>query len=170
MNILQIGTCDGGDHVFDFCQENKELLDIPHCEFIEKAVVVDDVEEIEIFIPTEQTDDISQHASTRKEHVLALEHDEARSVNVAATRINKLLELFSDGVDRLYIDTEGLDADIIMDIDFTKFSIPYIQFEYVHNDGTYIVGPKLSKVTEMLLSFGYDVKESGYDFICTFRK
>ena len=41
-------------------------------------------------------------------------------------------EITTDEIELLSLDIEGLDAEVILDIDFTKIKIKHLSFEYVH--------------------------------------
>ena len=67
-------------------------------------------------------------------------------------------------IDWLLIDLEGLETDIIMNLDFNKYYIKVIQFEYVH------LGDNLCSVVERLASFGYNQVVSTDEKDMTFER
>jgi hypothetical protein len=58
---------------------------------------------------------------------------------VGAIRINQLLEKYKlNMLDILYIDAEGMDDDIIKDLDFSKYLVRKIYFENLHLENNLI--------------------------------
>lgn len=186
MNILQIGVCDGVDHVFSFCEENQHSLkkvilvepvpaamikvreqykDIPNCRFVEAAAVyLEDSNAVDIYVPTNE--EVSGHSSLIKGHVFRHLHPEIKAITVNALHVNSILEKFNEEViDRVYIDVEGLDVELISVIDFNRFKIPFLQFEAAHSDGTHKRGPKLRELLSYLEGLGYCCSPEGeYDY------
>lgn len=74
-------------------------------------------------------------AGTSKEHIIkhGLDPDRIVQSNVESIRINQLLEKYSlNLLDILYIDAEGMDDDIIKDLDLGKYFVKKIYFENLH--------------------------------------
>lgn len=174
MNILQIGCNDGNDHVLQYAKAqadiNKIILidasfealekckktyrNIPNCQFLHSAVVTDDSEFVNFFVPTKASD--SQHCSLNFDHLLKHHHKDVSTIKVPAININALLETYKP-IDRLYIDTEGLDCQLVSSIDFSKHKIPYIFFEFIHSDGAFNVGANFERVRNMLVNNKYNL-------------
>ena len=174
MNILQIGCNHGQDHVLEYIQSQTDinqiiLIDaslaslercketyqnIPNCKFLHNAVVTDDSQFVNLFVPT--NDHTSGHSSLSFDHVLKHNHENISAIKVPAININVLLEIYKP-VDRLYIDTEGLDAQLVSAINFSKYKIPYIFFEFVHSDGAFSVGQNFERAKNLLLNNGYQL-------------
>lgn len=74
---------------------------------------------------------------------------------------NQLFEKYSlSSIDLLQIDIEGLDENVILSIDFNKYSIKKLVYEYLHIDN--------QKVQDFLRSAGYSTfTKDGYNFKCT---
>jgi len=138
-------------------------------EFRNVAVIDSNETEIDLFYPVDNANVsysylsvLESHVKTHKKFEDDIDNSDPKEINtqkVVATRINNLLEHF-DGeyIDRLYIDVEGLDCQIINDIDLDKYDIGYIRFEYIHSEGTFKTnGPILEKTTKRLASFGYSI-------------
>lgn len=170
-NIIQIGCNTGDDHVFNFVKTNTEhiseiiLIDANNnCyekikelysnisvkyEFLNFAIVVEDnLNEINLYKGAYEW---CAHASLKKQHLIEHKHplDKIFELKVPAKNINSFFEErgFST-VDYLFIDVEGMDLDIVNSIDFNKFKINYLQFEYSHSDGTHSNGGE--KLTNFL--------------------
>ena len=60
-------------------------------------------------------------------------------------------------IDKLQIDVEGAEFDILNSIDLKKIDIKNIQFESKHFDGTFTEGPKLKKIKDKLKISGYSL-------------
>jgi FkbM family methyltransferase len=189
MIIVQIGTNDGNDHVFDFvknvdcyriilidanprCTEkvSDRYVGIPNVEFYNMAIVpyvVTEPTTVKLLVPT--ADETSAHASLQEEHMSKHGHTSLDSIEVNALDFHGMLgTLKIDKIDRLYIDVEGLDIDIINSIDFKNICIPYVMFEYIHSDGTLSWGGvKLDDCLRRLASFGYDIEKVAYNIIAT---
>lgn len=176
MNIIQIGCHDGNDHVFQFVSENYETIDrlilveplkeklkeakikyqnFKFVEFFELAIVdSEDQDEISFFFPEDLIH--SQISSIDINHVLRHRQD-VKEVKVKCLNIKKFLDSLNlSKIDKFYIDTEGLDCKLIKQIDFNKYSIDYIEYEYIHSDGSYTFGQNGSEVQNMLLNLGYN--------------
>lgn len=176
MNIIQIGCHDGNDHVFQFVSENSHAIDrlilveplsekikeakikyqdFQFVEFFELAIVdFEDKDEISFFFPEDLIH--SQISSIDINHVLRHRLD-VKEIKVKCLNIKKFLDSLNlSKIDKFYIDTEGLDCKIIKQIDFQKYSIDYIEYEYIHSDGSYTFGQNGSDVQNMLLNLGYN--------------
>ena len=62
-------------------------------------------------------------------------------------------------IDRLQIDVEGAEFDILNSIDFDRINIKSILFESKHFDGTFKEGPKLDFIKKKLLSNGFNLSK-----------
>jgi FkbM family methyltransferase len=167
MNILQLGCNQGDDKLSEFLRFNKRYLSkvllvdasasalqkakhfyrhFDCIEFNNVAVIDTDEDEIDLFYPENTPDNV--HCSVLESHVkkhkqiegniYKKDPEKVKKQKVAATRISKLLDYFQgEYIDRLYVDIEGLDCKIINDIDFEKYNIGYIRFEWTHSDGAF---------------------------------
>jgi hypothetical protein len=191
MNIIQIGCNDGKDHVFDFVKEktkdiNKLILidankncvdfcknvqykDFKNVEFLFCAITNNNYDHVILYMDDKSTDGKCPHSSLLKRHVIEHLHDNISQYKVPAKNINKLLEdLNFEIIDRLYIDVEGLDIDLVNEIDFNRFNIKFLLFESQHSDGVHSVGgPKLNSCIDRLKSFNYNVIFNGMNTTAT---
>lgn len=193
MNIIQIGCNDGKDHVFDFVSSHVDdiqsiiLIDanikalhkcretyagnIMHkCMFMHAAVITDEtIKEIEIWSPADE--EVSQHTSILQTHLSDHKHINIVSNKVPAVTLNKLLSNYHYNdviIDRLYIDVEGIDADIVRSIDFNAFKIKYIFFEHAHTDGAFSWGgPKYDDCKKYLEENGFKIHQDGPNTIAS---
>ena len=56
-------------------------------------------------------------------------------------------------IEKLQIDVEGAEFEILNSIDFTKIEINSILFESKHFDGTFTEGPKLELIKKKLVNY-----------------
>ena len=62
-------------------------------------------------------------------------------------------------IDKLQIDVEGAEFNILNSIDYKKENINKILFESKHFDGTFTEGEKLKKIKEKLVLNGYKLSQ-----------
>jgi len=175
MTIVQIGCNDGKDHVLDFCLKNRERIekihliepnpealedckktysDFKQAKFHNLAIVTNNLESISLYVP--QVKSCNGHASTFANHLTAHGHQDFRTINVSATSLAKFFD--SNKItkcDRLYIDAEGLDCDILLGLDVQKYKIARIEFEVLHADGVNTKAEKYASCIEKLATLGY---------------
>lgn len=100
-----------------------------------------------------------QTFSMNKHHVL--KHYPKGTIETAKIRtvtINEFLAVCCPGpIEMLALDVEGIDAEILLDIDWGKFDIRNVSFEHIHLDN------KAQSVYNMLEGFGYVHKGRGLD-------
>lgn len=181
MNIVQIGCHTGEDHVYDFISKNScdkailidanpYVLDI--CElkykninnvtFLNYAIVPEysnNSKFIKFYIP--QKDKISAHCSLSLDFIKKHNHEQWIEEEIPCMTLNELFletNLVGKRIDRLYIDAEGLDSQIILSLDLSKTNIEYIYFEHMHSDGAFSHGPNLKKVIDKLQQNNYTLK------------
>ena len=182
MTIVQVGTNNAVDPCSEYVLRNKELVTslhlieplsacnthinrvysaVPNYKIYNIGITDNPADkEITIYYPTSNS--ISGHSSSSKQHLRLHHHNDLSSVTVPAYTLEKFFELNSIKVcDRLYIDTEGLDCKILLDFDFTKYSINYIEFEIIHADGTFNKGENYNKCIQKFNSLGYRIEEAG---------
>jgi len=188
MKILQIGCHTGNDHVYHFITENSNnieklyLIDaniyslnecknnyanVDNVNFLNYAITPTDVEYIDIVLPANEL--TSSHVSVFESHLHQHNHNNLIKQKVKAVNINKLFEeLNLSVIDRFYIDTEGLDVQIINSIDFSKIDIKILMFEFIHSDGTLSWGGiNLHNCLMKLLNLGYSIIKEEYNIIAT---
>jgi FkbM family methyltransferase len=183
MKIIQIGCNNGRDHVLDFFNKNKPqieklvLIDASLdaikecqktynnnsvCEFLNLAIVNNYENYVPLYQP--ETDSMSEHISLNAEHLTKHQHSNVIKIDVPALNINTLIEKYNP-IDRLYIDVEGHDIELINAIDYDKYKIPYICFEHLHTDGTFQTGEKYYQYCEKLKNYGYTITTENYNTI-----
>jgi FkbM family methyltransferase len=181
MTIVQIGCNDGKDHVLDFCLKNRDSIeeihliepnpeaiedckqtysDFKQAKFHNLAIVTNNLDSISLYVP--QGKSWNGHASTFANHLTAHGHADFKTINVLAT---SLAEFFDSNkitkCDRLYIDAEGLDSNILLGLDIQKYRIARIEFEVLHTDGVNTKAQKHSSCVEGLTALGYRPTDAG---------
>lgn len=188
MNILQIGCNEANDKVSEllkfYKQESPKVLlvdasssaldlakefykDFNNIKFQHVAVVDTDEKEVDLFYPVDVPNNVhcsllEQHVKTHKKIEGEISNKppmEVKKERVSALRISTLLDYFDgEPIDRLYVDVEGLDCQIINDINLDKYKIGYIRFEHSHSEGTFKTnGPTLKKTVQRLSEFNYSI-------------
>jgi len=180
MIIVQVGCNNGKDHVLDFCLKNKESIeeihliepnpealqdckqtysDFKQAKFYNLAIVQNDSESINLHIP--QAKSLNGHASTITNHLIAHGHTSFTTINILSLTLSGFFD--SNKIakcDRLYIDAEGLDCDIILGVDICKYKIGRIEFEVLHTDGVFTKGEKYFSCVEKLTALGYRLTDA----------
>lgn len=155
MNIIQLGSNNGDDHVLSLVKEKEGeiqeliLVDaLPECvaltkrqySFFKGNLSVINVAIgtknglIDIFYPKGQ--DQSIHASFAPDHLFAHGHEEIEKIKVPCLNINTFLGALSlERIDYLFVDTEGMDIAILLEMDFDKYSPTNLKFENSHSEG-----------------------------------
>lgn len=176
MTIVQIGCNDGKDHVLDFCLKNRESIEEIHliepnpealedckqtysnfnqAKFHNLAIVTNNLESISLYVP--QGKSCNGHASTFTNHLTAHGHADFNTINVSATSLAEFFDSYKiTKCDRLYIDAEGLDSNIILSLDVQKYRIARIEFEVLHTDGVNTKAQKYSSCIDKLTALGYE--------------
>jgi FkbM family methyltransferase len=181
MTIVQIGCNDGKDHILDFCQKNRDSIEAIHlvepnpealedckqtysdfkqAKFYNLAIVSNDAGSVDLHIP--QLKSWNGHASTLPNHLIAHGHQDFNTINVSATSLARFFD--SNKItkcDRLYIDIEGLDCEIILNFDIEKYGIGRIEFEILHTDGVFAKGKNYTACVEKLKALDYKQTEAG---------
>lgn len=178
MNVIQIGCNNCDDHVFDFVSKNQNSINqfiiidaLPECVKIakekysflkEKLVAINCAISnkngiCEFFYP--QNDEISAHASMLEGHLRSHGHKTLKCFCVPCLSLNCLLESFGNSIDRLYIDIEGLDATVLLGLDFIKNKIKYIEYEFTHSDGAFRAGDKHNNLMKLFADNGYQLQK-----------
>ena len=72
---------------------------------------------------------------------------------------NLIKKYLIESIDKLQIDVEGAEYEILKSIDYKKININSIQFESKHFDGTFKEGAKLEEIKKKLISEGYKLNQ-----------
>jgi len=189
MNIVQVGCNHGDDHVFSFIKDNKNIIkaayliepmksaldmainhykDFENIHFFNIAITEDqNKKELELFMPENETR--CEATSIKRDHVVKhVHHENIISFVVPAMTISDFFDSQNlKTIDRLYIDTEGLDCEIMNTIDTQKYNIKRIQFEHIHAEFPLSFGNSVlyKNILSKLKNAGYSLTTSGFDTI-----
>ena len=105
--------------------------------------------------------------SFNKNHILdhktkrfKIEDQHIVETEVEFITFDSLVQKYSiKSIDKLQIDVEGAEYEILKSINFKSIIIKSIQFEYKHFDGTFKEGPKLEEIKQKLKSEGYNLNQ-----------
>ena len=101
-----------------------------------------------------------QHILNHKSKRFDIQEKDIDSLNINFITFEDLIEKYKiKSIDRLQIDVEGAEFEILNTIDLNKIEINSIQFESKHFDGTFLEGPKLEIIKEKLKKNNYEVIE-----------
>ena len=105
--------------------------------------------------------------SFNKNHILdhrtkrfKIEEKDIDEIEIEFITFNDLIEKYLiESIDKLQIDVEGAEYEILKSIDYKKININSIQFESKHFDGTFKEGVKLGEIKKKLISEGYKLNQ-----------
>ena len=99
-----------------------------------------------------------------KKHEKYWGEGEIKSFKINALSIENLLDKHSiTNIDWLLIDIEGLEPDILLNLDFNKYNIKRLEFEKLH------LGEYCSKILSKLASLGYHKVDSLHEYDWAFE-
>jgi len=147
--------------------------DIPNIIIENKAVTIGDNQKLKFFF--DKVDPITELSSLNREHLVnhKISSENIGEIEVDGETFDTILKRYDiNELDWLFVDTEGFDCDILLSINFFKYKIDSIIFEYTHSDGAFSKGgKKLDKLMHRLISFDYEVSElDGGNLICKLKK
>ena len=105
--------------------------------------------------------------SFNKNHILdhrtkrfKIEEKDIDEIEIEFITFDNLIEKYLiESIDKLQIDVEGAEYEILNSIDYKKININSIQFESKHFDGTFKEGAKLEEIKKNLISEGYKLNQ-----------
>ena len=135
----------------------------------ENVAIGDKNELIDFFHVLESSiDKLKKHwasgiGSFSKEHILKhrtkrfqITEEDIRCIKIKAITFNKLIDKYKiEYINKLMIDAEGFDYNIIKSIDFKKIFIKEIIFEKKHLSTTFQIGSKLNEIKALLVKEKY---------------
>lgn len=167
MNIIQVGTNSGNDHVLKLCKKitperiNRLILVEPFDVHNELILINYNLFNFELLnvaiVPNNNLDKTIQFyhhnddkfgrndgtisfevASINKDHIIKHYGDTIEKINIINVKtltINELFELKNIiEIDFLFLDIEGIDFDVALSLDLSKYSIKNIIIEVLHLD------------------------------------
>lgn len=105
-----------------------------------------------------------QVASINKDHVIKHYGNNCQLEKhlINTTTLDKLIG--NDFIELLSLDIEGIDAEVLLDINFSNIKVKYLSFEFIH------LGQRESDVIKHLMVnnyvfIGYGADHNGYDYL-----
>jgi len=96
------------------------------------------------------------HLLDHKSKRFPIEENDIEKILIQSIRFKDLVEKYSIAqIDKLIIDVEGSEYEILKDIDFGSINISKIIFEYKHFDGFKKTGDKLNEILSILKENNY---------------
>ena len=185
LNIVQIGCNNCEDHVSKFVQKNSNNINnfiavdaLSSCTKIAEekykflgekfhainvAIGINNGL-IDFFCPLDG--EKSYLASANRKQLSLMRDTDIQKKMIPCLNINTFLRhLPFKRVDRFYVDAEGLDASILLEMNFEECSPSFIQFERVHSDGHFITNLKLEKLVQKFKEYDYKTSLVRMDMI-----
>ncbi len=101
-----------------------------------------------------------KHILNHRSKRFKIKDSDIREIKIEFITFDKLVEKYSIGsIDKLQIDVEGAEYEILKTIDFKKTKINQILFESKHFDGTFTEGKKLQEIKQKLISENYKLSQ-----------
>jgi FkbM family methyltransferase len=92
-----------------------------------------------------------QHILNHKSKHFNIEENDISEIQIESTTFNELCDVHKISIiDKLLIDTEGAEKQIIEAIDYKKILIKELVFEYKHLDGSFLFNNNLKKLIKFL--------------------
>lgn len=156
MKVVQIGSNKGNDDLSKYLKENHKQIDfglfveanplhignLINCYSCYENVIV---ENVAIKVPSYNNDNVKLYyhendgpmyhiASLVKQHILVYYPPEGlRSFNIPCITLEQLFDKYNiTSLDWLLLDIEGIDAEILLTTDWTKYDIKKIEYEKLH--------------------------------------
>tara|TARA_B110000008_G_scaffold268959_1_gene297659 strand:+ start:204 stop:815 length:612 start_codon:yes stop_codon:yes gene_type:complete len=115
--------------------------------------------------------------SFNKNHILdhrtkrfKIEEEDIDEIKVEFITFEDLIKNFDiKSIDKLQIDVEGAEYEILKSVDYKKINIKSIQFESKHFDGTFKEGKKLEEIKNKLIAEGYRLNKIDKENILAFK-
>ena len=103
--------------------------------------------------------------SFNKEHILShrtkrfdIKEDDIDKINVKCLSFNSLVEKYKiKSIDKLMLDVEGAEYEILKSINYDNILIKNIIFEKKHFDGPFKEGDKLNEIKHLLTKKNYNL-------------
>ena len=101
-----------------------------------------------------------QHILNHRSKRFKIENSDINEIKIEFITFDKLVEKYSiKSIDKLQIDVEGAEYEILRTIDLKNTKINQILFESKHFDGTFKEGEKLVEIKQKLVSEGYKLSQ-----------
>jgi FkbM family methyltransferase len=142
--------------------------DYPEAIIYQTAIVPKNIKEkfIDLYYCTDDAPHY-QVASVNKSHVQKFynEHYIIEKISVSTKHLESFIkEITNEEIELLALDIEGLDSEILLDLDFNDINIKFLSFEYLH------LGENKDHVLKRLKNnsfefLGYGVDYNSFDYL-----
>ena len=101
-----------------------------------------------------------QHLLDHKSKRFKIEDEDIEKISINTLRFKNLVDKYQiKQIEKLLIDVEGSEYEILSDIDFKSLKIDEVLFEYKHFDGYQKTGERLKEILDKLKKNGYLIKK-----------
>ena len=101
-----------------------------------------------------------KHILNHRSKRFKIENSDIKEIEIEFITFDKLVEKYSiRSIDKLQIDVEGAEYEILKTINLKNIKINQILFESKHFDGTFKEGEKLIEIKNKLISEGYKLSQ-----------
>ena len=147
---------------------NNRYSSFKNIDICKKAIFSKNKIESFFFVKDDSIKKLGKHwasgiGSFDKNHILnhrskrfAIKDDDIEEIKIEFITFNKLVdEYLIKSIDKLQIDIEGAEYEVLRSIDLKKININKILFESKHFDGTFKEGKKLEEIKKKFISNNY---------------
>ena len=176
MKIVQIGACRGNDHVTKLIEnQNVDFLllveanpfnieSLKQCYtnyqcIIENIVITPDLttDKIPFYYSVDDGPGYEVSSMIKSHPMMYYREDQIKEFELPAISLDSLLQKYNiDYLDYLFLDIEGIDAEVSLSLDLEKYDIKHVQVEFLH------LGNHQQDVTNHFQNHGYSL-HSGID-------
>jgi FkbM family methyltransferase len=194
LKIVQIGANKGNDELSQYIFDNFKKIEFGlfveansfHIEELKKCYENYEniiVENIAIKDPSYSEDNITiyyhtneyphygiassniKHLEKHMEWCPHLQGGQIESFNVSCITLDELFQKYSIcDLDILFLDIEGIDAEVLLSFDWARYSIKRVEFEYIH------LGEHETYIKKMFNDMGYSQVDSLHEYNWAFEK
>ena len=112
-----------------------------------------------------------KHILDHKTKRFKVNDDDIESIDIKCLTFKEITDKYSiSHIDKLQIDVEGAEYEILNSINYKKTHIDKILFESKHFDGTFKEGKKLELIKEKLILNNYELKQIDKENILAKKK
>jgi FkbM family methyltransferase len=149
---------------FLFTRLTSRYCDVPNIGLLNIAIAKE-AGDVEFIAPKETAISITPYGDQLGSLIVghAIAHDQRFSehtevITAKALTFERLADVeHISSIELLFMDTEGMDAELLPTFPFSKILPNRIIFEFKHADGFFRVGPKLASLLNVLDLWGYRV-------------
>ena len=111
------------------------------------------------------------HLLNHKSKRFLIKDEDIEKVSIQTIRFKDLTKKYSiTEIDKILIDVEGFEYEILNDIDLNETKINSILFEYKHFDGYFKTGEKLEKILKKFEENNYETSKVDEENILAIKK